>query len=164
MICKQKFKTEDDYIDSYSCTLHNWTYHLFSQWTSGYRPNYATTTALMKMTNDFLHWPRQINRAICIDQSKAFDLVNRDILLQMLNDIGLAQMALSWFSAYLNDRTQCVFVGSVKLIMICVPQGSGLGPLIFFIPIAELPLTSKNSQNIKLYSDDTVIYVASCNN
>lgn len=65
----------------------------------GFRSGHTTTTALFKVGND-------IASAICsskcavlilLDQSKAFDLVNFELLLAKLNYIGFGKAVLRWF-------------------------------------------------------------------
>ena len=74
---------------------------------------------------------------VYLDFSKAFDIVNHDILLSKLNHYGIRGNAQKWFAIYLNNRRRSVSCNGCKsstkyLYMFCgVPQGSILGPLLF---------------------------------
>jgi hypothetical protein len=78
-----------------------------------------------------------INGIALIDLSKAFDLVDRRLLLQKLEEYGITPIAKKWFKSYLNDRYQVVQIASSlsnpALIKSGVPQGSILGPILFLI-------------------------------
>ena len=67
---------------------------------------------------------------------KAFDTVNRGILLHKLNQYGIRRLAFDLINAYLQHRKQIVQVGNHSFcifgINIGVPQGSVLGPIFFF--------------------------------
>lgn len=139
--------------------------NILSPFQSGFRPNFSTTTALLKFTNDVFSSfdGGQLTGAIFIDLSKAFDMVDHYLLLDKLYSIGLNQNALLWFNAYLHNRRQCVvfqgFQSDYLIVEKGVPQGSTLGPLLFSIFINDLPSICSNCL-AHLYADDTVIYTS----
>ena len=81
-----------------------------------------------------------------LDFAKAFDTVNKNILLQKLNAYGVRGIAHDWFKSYLKDRKQMVKLGNIlsesKTIMCGVPQGSVLGPLLFFIYVNDMYIST----------------------
>ena len=95
---------------------------------------------------------------VFVDFQKAFDTVNRDILLQKLERYGIRGNALNLFSSFLTDRFQAVKVGNSisdeKQINIGIPQGSVIGPLCFLVIINEIPLIS-NFSSTCMFADDT---------
>lgn len=111
--------------------------NMLSPFQSSFRPNFSTTTALMKFTNDlFTSFDKcQPTGAIFINLSKAFDMVGHYLLLDKLHSLGFNQNSLLWFNSYLHNRQQYVsFQGLNSDYLVFekgVPQGSTLGPLLF---------------------------------
>ena len=65
----------------------------------------------------------------------------------------------------LSDRTQTVVIDNEKSATVPVtsgvPQGSVLGPILFLININDLP--DKTKSKVRLFADDTAIYLAVSN-
>ena len=76
---------------------------------------------------------REYTLCVMIDLSKAFDTLNRLILLKKLEFYGIRGIPLKWFVSYFSMREQLVCIdgtnSSSRLINIGVAQGSALGPL-----------------------------------
>lgn len=114
-------------------------------------------------------WHTALDRHCCvhaafIDAAKAFDRVDHSILLKRLAEIGVRGSALRWFHSYLSGRRIATKVqGAVSAslgVTSGVPQGSGLGPLLFLIYFRDIP--SVVSAATALFADDTLIYRCDC--
>ncbi len=74
---------------------------------------------------------------ILLDLHKAFDMVNHNLLLRKLKQYRVSDNAFCWFMSYLTDRKQYVQINQniseSETIMLGVPQGSILGPLLYII-------------------------------
>lgn len=107
-------------------------------------------------------WTESNTVLLCfVDLCKAFDSVDHDLLLDRLQNIGLSDEAVQWFTNYLADRSQCVFADGHKSdfleITKGVPQGSILAPILFSIFINDFG-KDMHTAKLHLYADDTVIY------
>ena len=133
---------------------------------SGFRSLHSTVTALLEATDGWaLDIDRgNVNAVVFLDLKKAFATVNHGVLLGKLSLYGIQESAYDWFKSYLNNRTQkCVVNGSLSKVCslgCVVPQGTILGPLLFFIYINDLPNCLSFCQS-RMYADDTHITYAS---
>ena len=96
---------------------------------------------------------------VFIDLSKAFNTVNHAILLKKLKYYVSTNQCHRWFCSYLEERKQFIEINhnnftNLKSITCGVPQGSILGPALFFIYINDLIHASKLLSPI-MFADDT---------
>ena len=130
----------------------------------GFRRGHNTTHA----TLDFLKTIEnalQLNECaigIFCDLSKAFDTLDHQILLKKLDHYGIRGKMLSWIKSYLSDRTQFVDLNGVlskpEKMLVGVPQGSILGPLLFLIYVNDLPAALEKVTPV-IYADDTNLII-----
>ena len=105
----------------------------------GFRPGHLTELSSSRFVNELVQNMDifKIPTSVLIDLSKAFDSLNHDIMLNKLKFYGISGIALKFFSNYLTGRLQYVDylenTSQVQSIVMGVPQGSFLGPLLFLI-------------------------------
>jgi Reverse transcriptase (RNA-dependent DNA polymerase) len=100
--------------------------------------------------------------AIFLDFKRAFETVDRSLLLQKLSVYGFDDAAVKWFLSYLSERTQRVKIdetySEARDVNIGLPQGSILSPLLIIIYINDLKFVLKNCTT-NIFADDTMASV-----
>jgi Reverse transcriptase (RNA-dependent DNA polymerase) len=135
---------------------------------SAYRKHHSTETALLSISNDLLTAcnEQKVTALILLDLSAAFDTIDHAILISRLSTtFGVSGNALSLLSSYLQDRTQCVSIGSQSsaslTISAGVPQGSVLGPLLFCLYTTPITSVLGNTPvSSHFYADDSQLYIS----
>ena len=120
--------------------------------------------ALIKFTDNIRNIPFQGNYVISVfvDQTKAFDTVDHEMLLDEMDRYGIRGHSNDFFKSYLDNRKQYTvsngvesYIGDVK----CgAPQGSVLGPLLFSFYIHYV-YRAVGQDCIRLFADDTVLFM-----
>lgn len=136
--------------------------NILSKYQSGFRGGFSCETAVNYVINRWKNIDKNKKvMAMFLDFKRAFETIDRDILIKKLFNYGIRNIELKWFQSYLTNRTQITKVNNVKSNKINneygVPQGSVLGALLFIIYINDLPSVVKRNE-IVLYADDTLIF------
>jgi len=126
-------------------------------------PGRSTATSHVVFVS-YLHAAFELGNQVDViytDFSKAFDSIDHNALLYILDRLGVGEPLLSWFSSYLSDSRQFVnlFGKSSDLFRASsgVPQGSHLRPLLFNIFINTM-YSVVSPCRFLLFADDSKIF------
>ena len=114
---------------------------------SSFHRNHSTETSLLQSTEMWLKSMDQIqiNGIIFLDMKKAFDTIDHQILLSILQTYGIRDHTFKWFQSYLSQRKQiCMFnnyKSDIETIRCRVPHASfkSWSSILFLIYINDLP-------------------------
>ena len=139
-------------------------YNILYQNQFGFRQGHSTHHAFITLVDKITKSldSGDIVIGVFLDLKKAFDTVNRKIILKKLYHYGIRGNLNKWFENYLADISQYVLfngkTSDIRNVSCGVPQGSILGPLLFILYINDFP----NVSDILLYvlfADDTNVFL-----
>jgi Reverse transcriptase (RNA-dependent DNA polymerase) len=143
-----------DYFDNHLKLIYK---HQF-----GFRPKSGTENAAIELTDYILRSmdDGKIVTGVFCDLRKAFDLVDHQLLLEVLEKYGIRGQAHNIIASFLSNRKQVVKIGeslsSESGITTGVIQGSGLGPLLFTIFINAIGSLTLDGM-LYLFADDALL-------
>ena len=134
----------------------------------GFRKNVNTETALANFI-DYVHKGLTAKHnvgAIFMDLSRAFDVMDHNILEIKLKHCGFRGIFLKFLMSFFRNRKYFVNINgmnsNLRTVNIGVPQGSTLGPLLFLLYINDMKNFSSILQFTQFADDTTFAY--SCKN
>lgn len=138
--------------------------NLVYEYQSGFRKNHNCESLLnliitnWKMAVD----DKKVVVAVFLDLRRAFETVNKEILIKKLEMYGIDEIELQWFKSYLYQRTQRTRVNDAVSdeidVLLGVPQGSVLGVLLFLIYVNDMEKAIELSKLV-LFADDALLYI-----
>ena len=134
----------------------------------GFRKGVSTNVAIAKFVNQVITGlnENKYGIGVFLDLQKAFDMVDRDILLGKLQHYGVRGVPLNLLKSFLSNRKQYVklsnFKSEISQSVLGTPQGGILSPLLFLVFINDI-INCSNRIHFSLFADDTCLYMKNSN-
>jgi hypothetical protein len=142
-------------------------HHLFPDCQMGNRTNRSTDTALALLVEQIRTvWEskKHIATILSMDISGAFDTVNHTRLLDNLRKKGIPGWLVRTIRSFLTERTTSISVDgidtSIRQLLVGVPQGSPLSPVLFLFyitPLLDTFLSTGLPITVMGFADDTTL-------
>ena len=139
-------------------------YNILVKFQHGFRANHYCETQLLNTVEDLSRRldRRKVTDLLILDFSKAFDTVPHRWLHHKIQHYGVTGRTNRWISSWLCQRQQRVVLDGSALsdsqVLSGVPQGTVLGPLMFFLYVNDIGAKVSPQTTIKLFADDCLLY------
>ena len=131
----------------------------------GFRKGVGTQDAFTTLIHNLSYMKKQESGAVFIDIEKAFEMVDKHVILSNLVKAGVKGRILKWLENFLSDRKAFVLFQNKKSDTLTfekgIPQGSSLSPTLFNYAANSL-LETELPRCVKMhsYADDFVMYIS----
>jgi hypothetical protein len=146
-------------------------YQLLDTEQMGGRPGRSVVDAVLALTHD-IETGNKLGKVVSVlflDVKGAFDHVNREQLLEVLQDLGFPTPVLSWVDSFLTDRLIALAFDGQKEdlhpVATGIPQGSPVSPILFLFYLTNLFTDLKDSISLQdklstpSYVDDCALVI-----
>jgi Reverse transcriptase (RNA-dependent DNA polymerase) len=130
----------------------------------GFRAGHSTETALITLVDNIIckHECKKMALTVFLDFKRAFETIDRKILIKKLKRYNFSPNAVNWFEDFLSGRKQIVKINGVYSeeveVGLGVPQGSMIANVLFILYINDL-VQILSQCDVIMYADDTSITV-----